>query len=446
MAVAAAGRARFAALAAFARSRSRVYRDAWRRLPERALAPADVPVVTRRALMTRFDDWVTAPEITRKGLEAFLANRARIGERYLDRYVVWKSSGTTGEPGIYVQDADALTTFDALMAVHLDPARFAARNAWPLLARAGRTALVVATGDHFAGIASWQRLCRRNPWLAARGFSILDPLPKLVGELNAWQPALLASYPTMLALLAEERHAGRLTIAPSCLWSGGECLPPGMRVRIERAFGARVIDEYGASECMSIAFGCDAGWLHVNADWVLLEPVDDAHRPTPPGEPSRTALLTNLANRVQPIIRYDLGDSVLVKPEPCPCGSLLPAIRVEGRHDDIVALAGPDGRVVRLPPLALATVVEDAVPGRRFQVVQSAASRLLLRLDTGTVRDRAEARRAAVTALRRYLARQSLPNVDVLPDRSAPCADPVSGKLREVIVAPGARTPAGETT
>ena len=33
------------------------------------------------------------------GVTAFIADRAHIGERYLDRYVIWKSSGSTGEPG-----------------------------------------------------------------------------------------------------------------------------------------------------------------------------------------------------------------------------------------------------------------------------------------------------------------------------------------------------------
>ncbi len=185
----------------------------------------------------------------------------------------------------------------------------------------------------------------------------------------------------MLSLLAEERKAGRLEIDPVGLWSGGECLPASVRAGIEAAFGCPVVNEYGASECMSMAFGCDEGWLHVNADWVLLEPVDDEFRPTPPGEPSRTVLLTNLANRVQPIIRYDLGDSVIVNPGPCACGSPLPAIKVEGRHDDVLAMAAPDGRIVRLLPLALTTVVEDAAPASRFQIVQKAPDRLLLRLD-----------------------------------------------------------------
>ena len=46
-----------------------------------------------------------------------------------------------------------------------------------------------------------------------------------VAELNAYQPAFLASYPTTLAQLATEQAAGRLAIHPVALWSGGEYGP-----------------------------------------------------------------------------------------------------------------------------------------------------------------------------------------------------------------------------
>jgi phenylacetate-CoA ligase len=434
-AIDAARRRRFDAVVQFARTHSPFYRDAYRALPARDLSPIELPVMTKRVLMARFDDWVTDPEMKLAGAEAFLADRKHIGERYLNRYVIWKSSGSTGTPGIYVQDADALATLDALMAVHLEPLRFAAQLSWGLLSGGGRAALVAATGEHFASIASWQRVCQSSPWIAARGFSIMDPLPQLVADLNDFQPAFLASYPTMLALLAEERKAGRLRIRPLHLWSGGECLLPDTHAEIESAFGCRVVNEYGASECMSIAFGCGEGWMHVNSDWVLLEPVDRDYRPTPPGEPSHTALLTNLANRVQPIIRYDLGDSVIAKLEPCACGSPLPAIQVEGRRDDVVSLCAPDGSVVRLLPLALTTVVEETAHVHRFQIVQTGADRLMLRLDTSRVSDRHAVWRAASGALRQYLTRQSLPNVHVGLDKQGPLADSRSGKLREVVVA-----------
>jgi phenylacetate-coenzyme A ligase PaaK-like adenylate-forming protein len=258
-----------------------------------------------------------------------------------------------------------------------------------------------------------------------------------VAALNAYSPAFLASYPTMLAQLAEEQAAGRLHIAPACLWSGGEYLAPATADAIERAFGCALVNEYGASEHMSIAFGCRHGWLHVNADWVVLEPVDRDYKPTPPGEPSHTVLLTNLANRVQPIIRYDLGDSVVAMPEPCACGSPLPAIRAMGRRDDVVTLRTADGHDVSLLPLALTTVVEDAANVHRFQLVRQGPDRLALRLDPSHEDNRQATWRAAAGALRRYLAGQQLANVHVVLDRHPPVADARSGKLREVIAESG---------
>ena len=424
---------RTADLLQFARARSPFYRDAWRSLPSRIPALSALPVVTKRELMARFDDWVTDRGVDRRGVEAFLADRSHIGDRYLDRYVIWKSSGSTGEPGIYVQDADALSTYDALLAVQLQSPPLAGRYALGLVTHAGRAALIAATGDHFASIASWQRVCRGNPWPAARAFSVMDPLPDLVAALNAYQPAFLASYPTTLAMLAVEQREGRLRIAPACIWSGGECLASSVSAGIERAFASVLINEYGASECMSIAFSCSAGWLHVNADWVVLEPVDRDYRPTPPGDASHTVLLTNLANRVQPIIRYDLGDSILVNPHPCACGSPLPAVRAEGRRDDVLALRARDGSVVRLSPLALTTVVEDATAGHRFQLVQTAPDRIEVRLGIEDEDQRIVEWDSAERALNAYLAHQSLDNVQLVLDPIAPIPDPRSGKLREVI-------------
>src|SRR5512135_503429 len=90
---------RLASLIGFARDHSPFYRERWGALPRREPALSELPVVTKRELMTNFEGWVTDRGVTRAGIDAFLADRAHIGARFLDRYVVWKSSGSTGEPG-----------------------------------------------------------------------------------------------------------------------------------------------------------------------------------------------------------------------------------------------------------------------------------------------------------------------------------------------------------
>jgi phenylacetate-coenzyme A ligase PaaK-like adenylate-forming protein len=175
--------------------------------------------------------------------------------------------------------------------------------------------------------------------------------------------------------------------------------------------------------------------LHVNADWVVLEPVDRNYRPTPPGEPSYTVLLTNLANRVQPLIRYDLGDSVTLLP-PCPCGSPLPAIEVHGRSDDVLRLRAADGTEVPVSPLALTTAMEEVIAGHRFQVVQTGPSDIGVRLGATEPSERTAEWHAVRRVLRQFLVSQSAANVRLHLATDAPAPDRGSGKLREV-VAPG---------
>jgi phenylacetate-coenzyme A ligase PaaK-like adenylate-forming protein len=424
---------RLAALVGYARAHSPVYGDAYRGLPVDDVTLADLPVMHKAALMSRFNDWVTDAAVRRTGVDRFLADRAHVGDRYLGRYLVWKSSGSTGEPGIFVQDAAALAVYDALIAVQLSRLDLAVGCGTGML-RGGRAALVAATGDHFASIASWERVCRSAPGLGARGLSIMEPLPRLVEQLNQFAPAFLASYPTMLSVLGSERAARRLTIAPSLVWSGGESLSPAGHAALERAFDCPVVNEYGASECLSIAFGCREGWLHVNADWVIVEPVGVDGRPTPPGEMSHTVLITNLANRVQPIIRYDLGDAVVAHPGRCACGSPLPAIRVLGRSDDVVAVPSAQGGKIRLVPMALTTIVEEATGLHRFQLVWHPPARLALRLDPGEAGKSRTARfHRGARALEAYLRRQGAGAIDIALDDAPPHRDSRTGKVRAVV-------------
>ena len=177
--------------------------------------------------------------------------------------------------------------------------------------------MVMATGGHFASAVAAARLKKRRD----SGVEVLSahmPMAELVARLNRFQPALLAPYASMAAMLADEQEAGRLHINPVLLALSAEGLPQEEYGRIARVFDAKVGNSYAASECMFMSTMCDEGWLHVNADWVAFEPVDADYRPVAPGEQSHTVLISNLANRVQPILRYDLGDSVLQRPDPCP--------------------------------------------------------------------------------------------------------------------------------
>jgi phenylacetate-coenzyme A ligase PaaK-like adenylate-forming protein len=358
-----------------------------------------------------------------------------VGHLLHGRYAVWTSSGTSGHPGIFLHDIGALAVYEALETLRFRGLSFAEYGA--RLMAGERFALVMVTGGHFASISSIEHLRRTFPWLAANvaPFSLFTPLPQLVEQLNAFQPTLLASYPTGADVLAGEQEAGRLKLRLAELWTGGESLAPCVKDRLEKAFGCRVRNEYGASECLSIAWECPHGVLHAHADFVLLEPVDANFQPVPPGTPSHSVLLTNLANRVQPIIRYDLGDSITLLP-PCRCGSSMPAIRVEGRRDDTLCFAGAHRKAVELLPLVLTTVMEDEAGVFDFQLRQTDERTLRVVLGEQATEARPHVRKV----LRAFLARCALAHVAVEFDSAPPLRNSTSGKLRRVVrVQTGAR-------
>jgi phenylacetate-coenzyme A ligase PaaK-like adenylate-forming protein len=261
----------------------------------------------------------------------------------------------------------------------------------------------------------------------------MDPLPRIVAELNAFRPALLASYPSVLALLAGEQRAGRLRLSPALISTGGEALLPAVRRGVEAAFRCPVIESYSASEAAPLTLPCTRGRLHVNADWFILEPVDATGAPVPAGRFSHSVLVTNLANLVQPLIRYELGDSVAMDADACPCGRPLPTIRVQGRTEEVLHVPGPEGREVGLLPMALATVVEETPGVHRFQVVQTAPTTLAVRLETGPGYRPGAVWDAVRARLGGYLRDQGLPDValELAPD--PPRVSPGGGKLRHVL-------------
>lgn len=426
--------ARLAALVTYARARSRYYGRMYRGLPADRVMLRGLPPVTKPELMASFDEWVTDPAVTRAGVKAFIADPARTGTLYQGRYFVCTTSGTTGFPGLFVHDPGACIVYQSF-SYRLDLAWLSARQ-WLDMARLrGRWAAVVGTGAHFAGAGWMEFQRRRNVWRRHhyRVISLQQPLAALVGALNAFDPAVLTSYPSALELLVEEQAAGRLRVRPVIVELGGESVDEDGRARIAAGLGGALHDVYSASECMVMAFDCEQGWLHVNSDWVILEPVDADYGPTAPGKPSHTVLLTNLANRIQPIIRYDLGDTVVARPDPCPCGNPLPAIRVQGRRDDVLRLRATNGCTVSILPLAVGSVLDETPGVHRSQLVQTGPASVLLRLAPNPGWQAGQVWDSACRNLAGYLAAQGLAGVEIIRAAEAPETSATSGKFRQVI-------------
>jgi phenylacetate-coenzyme A ligase PaaK-like adenylate-forming protein len=150
--------------------------------------------------------------------------------------------------------------------------------------------------------------------------------------------------------------------------SCAEPLLPEIRAAAEAAWGVRVGNVWAASEAGGIAIPCDHGRSHLAEDLLVVEPVDEHGRPVAAGERSAKVYVTNLFNRVLPLIRYEITDEVTILPEPCPCGSAFRCVAdVQGRLDDVFLY---DGR--RVHPHAFRSALARHAGVVEYQVRQTA--------------------------------------------------------------------------
>ena len=422
-------RSRLADMVTFARANSPFYRELYHALPDRVEDASLLPVTSKKALMARFDDWVTDRAVSIDQVRAFVDDTALIGDYFLGKYTVATTSGTTGTPGIFLLDSRSFAVA-GVMGVRMLASWLSVRDVIRVIARGGRLAMVNATGGHFASAIAGARL-RRKRGNRVAVFPVSMPMAEMVAGLNQFRPALLAPYASMGALLASEQESGRLGIKPVLVVLSAEGLAASEYERIGKAFQATVRDSYAATECPFLSYRCEQDWLHVNADWVVLEPVDATYQRIAPGQQSHTVLVSNLANRIQPILRYDLGDSVLEREDPCPCGNPLMAIRVQGRAADVLTFRTDRGAVA-LAPLAFTAAMDHAPGVELFQIVQTTPAELRVRVRAETGSDRDRVSHGARVELSRLLRQHGLDDVKVVladepPEQSS------GGKFRQVV-------------
>lgn len=361
--------AELARLRAFATARSPFYRRLHAGLESAPLAA--LPVVTRADLVEHYDELVTDPDVRRRDLEAHVA-RGSPG-LFRGRFVVVASSGSAGRPTPFAFD---VTEWAHVLASMGRGVRWSDLHAGVLHRR--RVASVGTTSP-------WHMSCRAamtlpRPWTPSRRFDASAPLQALAPALEAWRPDLLVTYGSVLGWLAEARRSGALDIAPRTIMVGADRLSPADRALAEAAWGRIVHEEYATTEAGGIAAECGAhAGLHVFDDLVILESVDGAGRPVPPGTPGERVLLTVLWGRTLPLIRYEVNDAVRMTAEPCPCG--LPYARIgelRGRVEEALRLTGADGSAVTVNAVTVCGVM-DRTGVAAWQVIEE-GGQLRLRL------------------------------------------------------------------
>lgn len=362
-------------------ARERWSREAWREHQRQALgdlfraawnAPFHRPRLEAAGYTAEADPWevfARLPLLTKEDLRAH-------GRELLTREpprgtAVFRSSGTTGTPTEIYYEHDFHQVVQAYFEVR--------NRQWAGVTYRSRRAMFGVRKVCRPG-QDRPPFWRRSPAEKLTYFSIyhLSPqhLPHYLDALNRLRPEVVVGYPNSLVTVARfALETGVRLAAPRAIITTSETVMAAIRRDLEGAWGCRVFDQYGAVEGCVLASQCDEGSYHVSPDVGIVEILRPDGTPAPPGEVGEV-VVTGLLNRLQPLIRYRIGDvAAWAKEQACACGREMPILRgIEGRLEDLCVTR--DGRQL----LRFDTVFKGVEAIREGQIVQESLDRFLIRV------------------------------------------------------------------
>jgi phenylacetate-CoA ligase len=213
--------------------------------------------------------------------------------------------------------------------------------------------------------------------VSRKSISIFDNAKRQVTFLEDYNPDVIKSYPSSLAILADAVRNDAHNIKPRLLFTSAELLDSESRKFINSAFENEVLDNYACSEFSLLAWECHEHMgYHINIDNVVMEFLKDGEV-VAPGERGEI-VCTGLINYAMPLIRYRLGDVGIPQEEECSCGRKLPLMKlIEGRKDDF--LMALDGRIIS-PTVFFPYPFENMDLIRQFKVIQERRDRLTIQV------------------------------------------------------------------
>ena len=196
-----------------------------------------------------------------------------------------------------------------------------------------------------------------------------EKLHHFVEVIRKVRPRMLFGYPSALARIAAHAEASGTSLddlGVRVAFVTSEKFYDDQRECIERVFSCRAANGYGGRDAGFIAHECPDGGMHITAEDIIVETVDDAGDPVGSGRPGEI-VITHLATRDYPFIRYRTGDIGVLSDERCTCGRGLPLLEeIQGRTTDFVVAR--DGTVMH--GLALIYVMRDLPGISAFKIIQ----------------------------------------------------------------------------
>ncbi|MEM9102634.1 MAG: F390 synthetase-related protein [Pseudomonadota bacterium] len=304
------------------------------------------PIMNKKIHMENFDQINTQNLSRDKALKiAIDSEKSRDFEPEYEGFSVGLSSGTSGNRGLFILSSKERALW----------AGYIIGKMLPLTMKKQKVAFFLRANNHLYETSN-------GLFLTFKFYDLLQGIEKNIQSLNTFSPSILIAPASVLKKIAESKAK----IYPKRIISVAEVLEVADKEVIENIFHVKVEQIYQCTEGF-LAASCKQGGIHLNEDAYIIEKqwIDKSTGRFSP-------IITDLNRVTQPIVRYLLDDVLIVKNEPCACGSSMQRIeKIEGRCDDILLLKNIDNKKVDVfPDLIRNTIISSCGSIEEYRLIQ----------------------------------------------------------------------------
>lgn len=254
--------------------------------------------------LQRLEDLEFFPTVSKNDVLAAYPEGALSRDLDLDRCILSKSSGSTGQVLDVVHQADRLGIQG--LAMYRLFGLYGTYLPWH------RQVYIYTSEYPTRGVVGMFPMV----WIPT-----LAPIEETAVRLRRIRPSLLACYPSHLrALAAELGDSGCVDLRLRAISVSSELSTQNERDDLAEQFGCGVYDEYSTEELTRVAAQCRQGSYHIFEDLVYLESLSPIANEPARGDQIGEVVGTYLHNYTMPFIRYRQGDYATIEEADCPCG------------------------------------------------------------------------------------------------------------------------------
>lgn len=363
-------------IVSYAVKNSEFYNQLYReRLHGTNISIEDLPVINKKILRENFDQIVTSKDINTKKLDKYFKQPFDFSNKFLNKYLAFHTSGSTGNTAYVVWGPREFAIATAMLLTR-NTKLLTGDNVTELLLRRKRY-VYFGIMDDYVGGNSWVYAMRYLTKL--KMLSIFSPIEELCEELNKFKPEFIMGKPHLLGELALQKKLGKLDVTPEKIIFVGEMLMPHDSERIEKYFDSKPINSYSTCETGPVAVQADGiDGLDIIEEEILVELLDDEDKPIKEYYKTGRIVITNLYNKVMPIIRYDIGDSACYIPGKHE-GHFNRISYIKGRKTSYFIFETKVGKQIKISEFPFWSLY---VPGiARYQVIQDSVKEIHIKIE-----------------------------------------------------------------